>query len=137
MITEVSLVIICHHYGIVIFLAIRALKTYFLSNFQIVMIVNNIYILLLLYIIYILLPCCTLHTSPWLICFITRSLYLLIPFNHFSHLPNLPSLWQPPIYSVSVNFVLFCLLICFVFQMSHMSEIIWHLPYSVWFILLR
>ena len=35
MITEVGLVIICHHYRIAIFLAIRALKTYFLSNFQI------------------------------------------------------------------------------------------------------
>ena len=67
------------------------------------------------YIIYILLPCSTLHTSPWLIYFITRRLYLLIPFDHFSQLPNLPPLWQPPIYSLSL-WILCCLfvhLFCF------------------------
>lgn len=51
---EVSLVIICYHYRITIFLAIGALKTYFLSNFQIVMTVNNIYITITIYSIYIL-----------------------------------------------------------------------------------
>ena len=74
MITTVSLVnITSHSYNL--FLLMRTLKIYFLSNFQI----YNIVLLTLVTMLCI--------TPPGLICLITGSLYLLTTFTNFSHSP--------------------------------------------------
>lgn len=66
-------------YGVTnFFLMIRAFKIYFLGNFQICTTISLT-----------LAP--MLHiTSAWFIYFITRSLYLLTSFFHFSHPYSLP-----------------------------------------------
>ena len=75
-------------------------------------------------------------TFMWLIYFITGSLYLLISLTYFSHPPHPPPLWQPPVSSLYlwVYSVLLHLFISCVFQIPHISEIIWYFSFSVWLI---
>ena len=88
------------------FLVVRNVKIYSLSNFQ----ANNI-------VLTIVTMLCI--TSLWLLYFITGSLYLLIPFTHFSH---------PPICSL---YLWICLFTCLFVGIPHVSEIIWHLSFPV------
>ena len=53
-------------------------------------------------------------SSPWLIYFVTGNLYLLISLTDFTHPPHTPpSLWQPPIFPLSISLFLFVHLFCF------------------------
>ena len=79
-------------------------------------------------------------TSPWLIYFITGSLYLLVPFPYFAHPPS-------PCPLASVCSLYLCVSFCFMFvrlyiyvngteyiYIPHISEIIQYLSFSVWLI---
>lgn len=70
--------------------------------------------------------CFRLHT-PWLMYFITRSLYLLI-FTFFTLPLSLPC-WRPSVLCIYIS-VLFCLFICFTFQIPHINEILQYLSLS-------
>ena len=63
----------------------------------------------------------------------TTSLYLLIPspFSPSPHPQPLSYLATIKMFSVSMSLFPFCLFIYFVFQIPHVSEIIWHLSFCV------
>ena len=63
--------------------------------------------------------------------FMTGSLFLLIPFTYFTPQSSSP-LATTCLSSVSMSLFLFCF-ICFIF-LDYVSEIIQHLPFSVWLI---
>ena len=46
-------------------------------------------------------------TSPWLVYFITRSLYLIIPPTHFTRSPTPVPSGNHPLFSVSISVFLF------------------------------
>ena len=73
-------------------------------------------------------------TSPWVIYYIIRGLYLLIPFTSFTDFATLllpgNHLFVLCIYE-SV-FILFCLFICCFLDST--SKIMWYLSFSVWLI---
>ena len=69
----------------------------------------------------------------WFIYFVIGSLYLLISF---SYSPQPPPFRQPPVCSLYL-WVCFCSvtfvhLFCFVFKISHVSEIMWYFCFSLW-----
>ena len=68
--------------------------------------------------------------SPWL--FITGNMYFLLP-SLFYPFPKPPPIWQPSKCSLYllVCFLLFFLFCLFVFKVPYISEIIWHLSFSV------
>ena len=53
-------------------------------------------------------------SSPWLIYFVTGSLYLLISFTYFIHPPTLSPLATTCLLSVSIGLFLFCYVCSFV-----------------------
>ena len=59
----------------ILFLVMKTFKMYSLSNFQI----YNTVLLTIVAMLYVI--------SPWLIYFITESLYIFIPLTHFTHPP--------------------------------------------------
>ena len=69
---------------------------------------------------------CTVYYIP-MIYLITGSLYLLIPLTYFTHpLILLLSGNHPSVFCIyEFVSVLLCQSICFVFQISHINEIIW------------
>ena len=75
-----------------------------------------------------------LHSSsPWIIYFVTGCLSLLISLTYFIHPSTLSPLATTCLSSVSMSlFLLLCLSIWFLD--SHISEIIWCLSFSAWFI---
>ena len=78
MVNMISLVNVHHHtcYSYkIFFLVMRTFKIYYFSNLQIC----NTVLLTTVNMLYI--------TSPWLLYFITRNLYLLTPSTHFTHPP--------------------------------------------------
>ena len=95
-------------------------KIFYVNNFQIC----NTILLIIATMVFI--------TSPWLLYFITRSLYLLTPFTHFTHLPLPTSLETTILLSVWIGFWWsFCL---FAFKIPHIHEIIQYLSFSVWIV---
>ena len=78
-------------------------------------------------------PCCTFHPCDWLIYFVTGSLYLLIFLTYFTHpLTPLPSDSHLFVLCICESLsVLLCLFVL-LFQIPHISEIMWYLPFSVW-----
>ena len=86
------------------FHVIRPFKINFLSNFQ----TCNTVLLTIVTTLYI--------TSPWLIYFLTRSLYLLIPFIHFANSsPSTSGNHQPVLCICDFCFLClfcFCLFVC-------------------------
>ena len=71
--------------------------------------------------------------SPWLLYFVTASLYQLISLTYFTHPTNSLSSGNRLFFA---SLSLFCSLICFVSQIQHTSEIIWCWFSSIWLILL-
>ena len=68
-------------------------------------------------------------TSPWLIYFVTESLYLWPPVPFCP--PSTPCFWQPPAHSLNRwtgNFFFFNQ------QITQKSEIIWYLSLPIWLI---
>ena len=97
----ISLVTICHRTKLHFFLVMRTLKIYFLGNFQIratilLTTVTSLYI-----------------TPPWLIYFLTGSLYLLTYFTHATHPQPLLLLATTLLFSVSLSLFWFCSCVLF------------------------
>lgn len=57
---------------------------------------------------------CAIHYIPWLIFFVTGSLYLLIPYIYFAFFQSLPTLVTNSLFLVYMSLFLFCFA-CFVF----------------------
>ena len=55
------------------------------------------------------------YTSLWVIYFLTRRLYFLIPFTYFAQ-PHSPPLWQSPLCSLYVRVCFHCLFLFFRFH---------------------
>ena len=69
-------------------------------------------------------------SSPWLIPFITGSLYFLIFFTYFVHSPLTSLLANTSLFFVFKSLLFVFLSLCCVSQIPHISEIIWHLSFS-------